>query len=74
VSAVTHPKVPCLAKKCTRRGPLIPCIESMLELTPSDPIIKTYLKDLQHLKQQEVVHGRAGTSVCCPFRGAAPIP
>jgi predicted helicase len=28
----------------------------MLELTPSDPIIKTYLKDLQHLKQQEVVH------------------
>jgi len=28
----------------------------MLELTPSDPIIKTYLKDLQHLQQQDVVH------------------
>jgi hypothetical protein len=30
--------------------------ESMLELTPSDPIVKTYLKDLQHLKQQGIVH------------------
>jgi hypothetical protein len=28
----------------------------MLELTPSDPIVKTYLKELQHLKQQNVVH------------------
>ena len=28
----------------------------MLELTPSDPIIKTYLKDLQHLKEHKVVH------------------
>src|SRR5712671_4999295 len=28
----------------------------MLELTPSDPIIKTYIKDLHHLKDQQVVH------------------
>ena len=29
----------------------------MLELSPSDPIIKSYLKDLQHLKsQQQVTH------------------
>src|ERR1035441_10359323 len=28
----------------------------MLELAPSDPLIKTYLKDLQHLKSQSVVH------------------
>jgi predicted helicase len=28
----------------------------MLELTASDPIVKTYLKDLQHLKDQNVVH------------------
>lgn len=28
----------------------------MLELSPSDPIIKTYLKDLQHLKAQDVTH------------------
>src|ERR1700736_5261008 len=28
----------------------------MLQLTPSDPIIKTYLKDLQHLKEQDAVH------------------
>jgi hypothetical protein len=29
----------------------------MLELSPSDPIIKSYLKDLQHLKsQQRVTH------------------
>ena len=28
----------------------------MLELSPSDPIIKTYLKDLQHLKSQQVTH------------------
>ena len=28
----------------------------MLELAPGDPIIKAYLKDLQHLKDQEVVH------------------
>jgi hypothetical protein len=28
----------------------------MLELAPSDPLIKTYLKDLQHLKSQSVEH------------------
>ena len=28
----------------------------MLELSPSDPIIKIYLKDLQHLKSQQVTH------------------
>jgi predicted helicase len=28
----------------------------MLELAPGDPIIKAYLKDLQHLKDQQVVH------------------
>lgn len=28
----------------------------MLEIAPSDPLIKTYLKDLQHLKSQEVTH------------------
>ena len=28
----------------------------MLELAPNDPLIKTYLKDLQHLKSQSVTH------------------
>ena len=28
----------------------------MLELTPADPIIRTYLKDLQHLKDHQVTH------------------
>jgi predicted helicase len=28
----------------------------MLELTPADPIIRTYIKDLQHLKDHQVVH------------------
>ncbi len=28
----------------------------MLELTPADPIIRTYLKDLQHLKDHQVVY------------------
>ena len=28
----------------------------MLELSPNDPLIKTYLKDLQHLKSQSVTH------------------
>lgn len=28
----------------------------MLELTPGDPIIRTYLKDLQHLKDQDIIH------------------
>ena len=28
----------------------------MLELTPGDPIIRTYIKDLQHLKDQQVAH------------------
>ena len=28
----------------------------MLDLTPADPIIKTYLKDLQHLKDHQVSH------------------
>ena len=28
----------------------------MLELTPADPIIRTYLKDLQHLKDHQVIH------------------
>ena len=31
----------------------------MLEPSPSGPIIKTYLKDLQHLKSQRVIHERA---------------
>jgi predicted helicase len=28
----------------------------MLELTPADPIIRTYIKDLQHLKDHQVAH------------------
>src|SRR5712691_12138419 len=28
----------------------------MLELAPNDPIVKAYLKDLQHLKDELVVH------------------
>ena len=28
----------------------------MLELAPSDPIVKAYLKDLQHLKDQSITH------------------
>src|SRR5450759_1025216 len=28
----------------------------MLELAPNDPLIKTYLKDLQHLRSQSVTH------------------
>jgi predicted helicase len=28
----------------------------MLELSPADPIIRTYIKDLQHLKDHQVVH------------------
>ena len=28
----------------------------MLELAPTDPIVRAYLKDLQHLKNQDVVH------------------
>src|ERR1022692_4514228 len=28
----------------------------MLELAPNDPIIKTYIKDLQHLKSQQISH------------------
>jgi hypothetical protein len=28
----------------------------MLELTPADPIIRTYIKDLQHLKDHQVSH------------------
>jgi hypothetical protein len=28
----------------------------MLELAPNDPLIKAYLKDLRHLKDQEVTH------------------
>ena len=28
----------------------------MLDLSPSDPIVKTYLKDLQHLKDQQISH------------------
>jgi len=28
----------------------------MLELTPADPIIRTYIKDLQHLKDQQISH------------------
>ena len=28
----------------------------MLELAPGDPIVKAYLKDLQHLKDQLVTH------------------
>ena len=28
----------------------------MLELAPDDPLIKLYIKDLQHLKDQLVVH------------------
>jgi len=28
----------------------------MLELAPNDPIVKAYLKDLQYLKEQQIVH------------------
>lgn len=28
----------------------------MLDLSPNDPIIKTYLQDIQHLKSQQVTH------------------
>ncbi len=28
----------------------------MLDLAPNDPIVKTYLKDLQYLKDQHIVH------------------
>jgi len=28
----------------------------MLELTPTDPIVKTYLKDLDYLKHQHITH------------------
>ncbi len=28
----------------------------MLDLSPNDPIIKTYLKDIQHLKDQQISH------------------
>lgn len=28
----------------------------MLELTPADPIIRTCIKDLQHLKDHQVTH------------------
>ncbi len=28
----------------------------MLELSPNDPLIRTYLKDLHHLKSQSVTH------------------
>lgn len=31
-------------------------LEEGLELSPSDPIIKTYLKDPQHLKAQDITH------------------
>ena len=29
----------------------------MLDLAANDSLIKTYLKDLQHLKNQSVAHG-----------------
>src|ERR1017187_7691856 len=48
----------CFSRSCapqpTRR--LIPCGFAMLELSPNDPLIKTYLKDLQHLKSPSVTH------------------
>jgi hypothetical protein len=28
----------------------------MLELSPGDPIVRTYIKDLKHLKDHQVVH------------------
>jgi len=31
-------------------------IHPMLDLTPGDPIIRTYIKDLQHLKDHQVAH------------------
>jgi hypothetical protein len=37
----------------------LPFIHPMLELTPADPIIRTYIKDLQRLKEHPVSH-----SVC----------
>ena len=48
-----------LDKAAKRRG----CRFQMLELAPNDPLIKTYLKDLQHLKSQSVTHelGLKGT-------------
>ncbi len=43
-----------LFKICDPRF-LIRCKGPMLELDASDPIITTYLKGLQHLKDQDVV-------------------
>src|ERR1017187_7433770 len=48
----------CFFRSCAPPPPrrLIPCGFAMLELSPNDPLIKTYLKDLQHLKSQSVTH------------------
>src|ERR1035437_4783524 len=44
-----------LSRSCIPRR-LISCKYKMLELSANDPLIKTYLKDLQHLKSQSVTH------------------
>jgi hypothetical protein len=38
------------------RRQLLTCEQSMLELTPTDAIVKTYLKDLHDLKRHLVTH------------------
>jgi hypothetical protein len=38
------------------RRQLLTCEQPMLELTPTDPIVKTYLKDLHDLKHHLVTH------------------
>src|ERR1039458_1986177 len=59
---------------------LIPCGFAMLELSANDPLIKTYLKDLQYLKSQSVTHelglkGPFQTLLGRPrTRGSAPGP
>jgi hypothetical protein len=30
--------------------------EKVLDLSPSDTIIKTYLRDIQHLEEQQITH------------------
>src|ERR1035441_9042423 len=49
---------PTRSRSCAPPPPrrLIPCRFAMLELSANDPLIKTYLKDLQHLKSQSATH------------------
>lgn len=41
---------------CQLEAPWLIRYGLMLELAPNDPIVKSYLKDLQHLKDQQVTH------------------